>query len=125
MSFPATTILFIGIMIVFASFSSSVASRRNYTTKRVVRVLPMQQKKEREDLLLSIFPKSVANDMLEKQSSSTFLVSKQSLQDIDAQNYTVARMHQNVTILFTGESSFFFLLLFLSLNALFRTGFLT
>uniref|UniRef100_A0A7S2Z6I7 Uncharacterized protein n=1 Tax=Chloropicon laureae TaxID=464258 RepID=A0A7S2Z6I7_9CHLO len=118
----------IAIIIILTSYFIDNQCRRSFIDKRLIEEFQRRrerdlsrQKKDREDLLLSIFPKSVAQDLLNRQllkDSSSSGVDSGSLRDINAQK-TVARMHQNVTILFTGECLFLLLPpLFLSPNAL-------
>ncbi len=71
----------------------------------------VQQKREHEDLVHSIFPKVVAQDLLSRQSvdsaasgglrSMTMNASACSPNSLRSWSKTVARMHRDVSILFT------------------------
>jgi len=90
----------------------------NHSNKQKERMLK-RQKKDQEDLIYSIFPKVIAKDLIAKQArknqmeevSATLAVSKsptfkKTLEDVKSDaigslGRTVARMHPDVTILFT------------------------
>ena len=67
----------------------------------------MKQKREQEELIYSIFPKIVAEDLIQRQSQETVTgYNASTLKALSANTLgvfgrIVARMHQDVTILFT------------------------
>eukprot|EP00212_Chloropicon_laureae_P004017 CAMPEP_0197488860 /NCGR_PEP_ID=MMETSP1311-20131121/3767_1 /TAXON_ID=464262 /ORGANISM="Genus nov. species nov., Strain RCC856" /LENGTH=432 /DNA_ID=CAMNT_0043033047 /DNA_START=19 /DNA_END=1313 /DNA_ORIENTATION=+ len=104
-----------GFALLIVSFIIEQANRRAFFTKCCLDALNRKQRKDQEDLLYSIFPKDVARQLIEKQSSEKKegtakdeLKISQSLDILLSSSSTalfrqktVAQMHQNVTILFT------------------------
>ena len=58
-----------GFALLIVSFIIEQANRRAFFTKCCLDALNRKQRKDQEDLLYSIFPKDVARQLIEKQSS--------------------------------------------------------
>ena len=119
MSNYATPVIVIGIMglaIATVSFFLSRSNRKAFVNKKIIEAFTKQkeetlikQKKDYESLVYSIFPKPVAKDLMHNQSQrqitsdslSSSLGSLGSLHATKTLGRTIARMHHNITILFT------------------------
>merc|ERR1711977_290835 len=113
---PTITICVVSVAIVIVSFFVSKSNRKAFVNKKIIEAFTkqreetlMKQKKESESLLYSIFPKPVARELMRSQSETekapeSFQSSLRSLGSSHATKTfgrTVARMHHNITILFT------------------------
>merc|ERR1711977_736448 len=107
-------IMILAIVVVCVFLSRS--NRKAFVNKKIIKALTkqreetlMKQKKESESLLYSIFPKPVARELMRSQSETegtpeSFQSTLRSLGSSHATKTfgrTVARMHHNITILFT------------------------
>merc|ERR1711907_775549 len=88
-----------------------ITNRQSFINKKIIDALTkqrektlLQQKKEHENLIHSIFPPAVGRDLIRQQSGKPLTVS-QSRRDFGLGHMSlggsVAQMHQEVTILFT------------------------
>ena len=110
---PAIVICTMTLAIVIVGVFLSRSNRKAFVNKKIIKALTkqreetlMQQKKESESLLYSIFPKPVARDLMRSQSETKAIPEsfKSSLGCSYANKTfgrTVARMHPDITILFT------------------------
>ena len=80
----------------FLQIISALAKQREATLQK--------QKEDQENLIHSIFPKQVARELIASQSEDKGIFSrspKESLRNLASFGSSVARLHRNVTILFT------------------------
>eukprot|EP00212_Chloropicon_laureae_P002864 CAMPEP_0197486364 /NCGR_PEP_ID=MMETSP1311-20131121/1281_1 /TAXON_ID=464262 /ORGANISM="Genus nov. species nov., Strain RCC856" /LENGTH=531 /DNA_ID=CAMNT_0043029401 /DNA_START=37 /DNA_END=1629 /DNA_ORIENTATION=- len=122
-SFAIVIMILIALSIVMVSFFLEKSNRRAFVSKKVVgvqkqklqkntqerEVFLLKQKLEHEDLIHSIFPKVVAQDLMSRQSQeiatsgirSMTMNQQISPNSLRCWSKTVARMHKDVSILFT------------------------
>ena len=94
----------VSVAIVLVSYFVDRFARNHFIGGKLVEVLAKQKQKSFEQLLHSIFPKTVANELLPISKTS-----KVNRADLSSRSYmeneflarTVAKMHYNVTILFS------------------------
>ena len=116
---PAITICIVSVAIVIVSFFVSKSIREAFVNKKIIQAFTkqkeeslMKQKEEYESLIYSIFPKPVARDLIQKTqrgvemsstNSSPSLHSSMSFPFSPTKTFgcTVARMHNDITIVFT------------------------
>ena len=113
---PGITICVMSIAINIVSRIIGRSNRRSFVNQKIIEAFTkqkekslMKQKKESEALLYSIFPKPVARELMRSQSETegtpeSFQSSLRSLGSSHATktfDRTVARMHPDITILFT------------------------
>ena len=110
---PAISICVMTVAIVIVSFFVSRANRKAFVNKKIIEAFTKQreeslvkQKEEYESLVYSIFPKPVARDLMQKHADGEMSVSslRSSFQSSGGRQHfgrTVARMHQNITVVFT------------------------
>ena len=112
---PTITICVVSVAIVIVSFFVSKSNREAFFNKKIIQAFTkqkeeslMKQKEEYESLVCSIFPKPVARDLIKKADTSGGLSSSSLHSSMNvafgktrALGRTVARMHHNITIVFT------------------------
>jgi len=117
---PILVIVIIGFQIIIVSFFVDRSNRLAFVNRKVITVQQkklnqssklreqflLRQKQDQEDLIFSVFPKIVAEDLISKQSEQELLLNSKNWQTISQKKFdllgqVVARMHQDVTILFT------------------------
>ena len=116
---PTITICVVSVAIVIVSFFVSKSNRNAFFNKKIIQAFTkqkeeslMKQKEEYESLIYSIFPKPVARDLIQKTqrgvemsstNSSPSLHSSMSFPFSPTKTFgcTVARMHNDITIVFT------------------------
>jgi len=110
---PAISICVMTVAIVIVSFFVSRSNRKAFVNKKIIEAFTKQreesllkQKDEYESLVYSIFPKPVARDLMQKHADGEMSVSslQSSFRSSGGRQHfgrTVARMHQNITIVFT------------------------
>jgi len=93
------------ISIVVVAYFVDRANRAAFVNKRIVEVYEahhQKQKRDHEELLESIFPKDVAQDLIDRQALESSGMAHTSFKHIiTTLGRTVARIHTDVTILFT------------------------
>ena len=99
------------LVIVIVSFIVDRGNRRSFVNKKIIMALTeqrerslQQQKEEQENLLYTIFPKVIAKDLIKQTQGvggKKNLDVTKALSSVEAIGRTVARIHPNVTILFT------------------------
>ena len=103
------------LAIVIVSFFESRSNRKAFVNKKIIEAFTkqkeeslMKQNEEYESLVYSIFPKPVARDLMKCQPESEMISEslKSSLRSLDLHSArtfgrTVARMHPDITIVFT------------------------
>ena len=110
---PGIVICVMALAVIIVSFFVSRANRKAFVNKKIIEAFTKQreesllkQKDEYESLVYSIFPKPVARDLMQKHADGEMSVSslQSSFRSSGGRQHfgrTVARMHQNITIVFT------------------------
>ena len=121
LSFPGVSLCALALCIIIVSFFVERSNRKAFVNKKIIDVFTkqreeslLQQKKEQEDLVYSIFPKPIAKDLIrnqteKKRTPERLGSSLSTLSNFDATKTfgrTVARMHRNITIVFTDIKGF-------------------
>jgi len=103
---PVVIACMIGFIIILVGLISEKAARDAFKSKKIIQALTRQkelslvkQRDDQEELIYSIFPKMIARDLINRAKEDKSGVGPRS--DVLALGRTVARMHQEVTILFT------------------------
>ena len=112
---PGIVICVMALAVIIVSFFVSRANRKAFVNKKIIEAFTKQreesmrkQKKESHDLLYSIFPKPVARHLMHKEprkhitsGSLPSSLRSLSLHATKTLGRTVARMHNDITIVFT------------------------
>ena len=112
---PGITICIMALSIVIVSLFVSRSNRKAFVNKKIIQAFTkqkeeslMKQKEEYESLVCSIFPKPVARDLMKSQTETETApgILQSSLEGLSSHatktfGRTVARMHPDITILFT------------------------
>lgn len=117
---PILVIVIIGFQIIIVSFFVDRSNRTAFVNRKVIEVQQrklnhssklreqflLRQKQDQEDLIFSVFPKIVAQDLISKQSTEQISLDSKTWKTLSQKKFDllgkiVARMHNNVTILFT------------------------
>ena len=118
MSFAGISLFALALCIIIVSFFVERSNRKAFVNKKIIDVFTkqreeslLQQKKEQEDLVYSIFPKPIAKDLISKQTEKKRTLLESSLESLNLDatktfGRTVARMHRNITIVFTDIKGF-------------------
>ena len=121
LSFPGVSLCALALCIIIVSFFVERSNRKAFVNKKIIDVFTkqreeslLQQKIEQEDLVYSIFPKPIAKDLIrnqteKKRTPERLGSSLSTLSNFDATKTfgrTVARMHRNITIVFTDIKGF-------------------
>ncbi|UPQ96967.1 guanylate cyclase [Chloropicon primus] len=114
---PLLIVCIIVVCILIVSFILDYSNRRAFINKKIIQALNKQkeqalvkQKEDQEKLINSIFPPVIARDLIiEQMQESTSRSTEGSLRSLGSSGTlgrTVARLHQNVTIVFTDICGF-------------------
>mmetsp|Transcript_1362 Transcript_1362/g.2337 ORF Transcript_1362/g.2337 Transcript_1362/m.2337 type:complete len:365 (-) Transcript_1362:124-1218(-) len=113
LSFPGVSLCALALCIIIVSFFVERSNRKAFVNKKIIDVFTkqreeslLQQKKEQEDLVYSIFPKPIAKDLIRNQTEKKRTLLESSLESLNLDatktfGRTVARMHRDITIVFT------------------------